>query len=65
MISAGSIWMSWKSTVTRKRWSWNIILDAENSEKIVWMNIAVWRNPGGFYVKNNKKKYNKMCETIL
>lgn len=57
--------MSLKSTVTRKRWSWNIILDAENSEKIVWMNIAVWRNPGGFYVKNNKKKYNKMCETIL
>lgn len=57
--------MSWKSTVTRKRWSWNIILDAENSEKIVWMNIAVWRNLGGFYVKNNKKKYNKICETIL
>ena len=26
MIYAGSIWMSWKSFVTRRRWSWNIIL---------------------------------------
>lgn len=60
IVSAESIWTNWKSTVTRKRWSWNIILKIKHcAREILGRFFFAGRNLAYWIYKNQQEREQK------